>query len=66
MYKHVYPPTFSTNSNLEYIIQKEIRRWHPDKFVQKFSYRIEEEERDCVLQKVKEIAQLLINYGKKS
>jgi len=45
-------------------IREEVRRWHPDKFVQKIGARIVEEEKEIVMDKVKAISQALNSYGK--
>ena len=45
-------------------IREELLRWHPDKFRQKFGERIDKEEQDGVMEHVKHISQILINYGK--
>ena len=44
-------------------IREEVRRWHPDKFVQKLGERIVVEEREEVLERVKAVAQALNDYG---
>jgi len=36
-----------------------VKRWHPDKFLQKFGKKLEEQEKDSILDKVKEIFQLV-------
>jgi hypothetical protein len=40
-------------------LRLELMRWHPDKFVAKFGARVGEAEHDRVLQRVKEISQML-------
>ena len=45
-------------------IREELLRWHPDKFKQKFGDRIESEDVDSVFSHVKNVSQILINYGK--
>lgn len=42
----------------KYLREQQIR-WHPDKFLQKLGHRIKEEEKDCILERVKEISQEL-------
>jgi len=45
-------------------IREEIRRWHPDKFMQKLGARILDEEKIGVMEKVKMVSQALNAYGK--
>ena len=45
-------------------IREELLRWHPDKFKQKNGDRIKESEQTEVMEHVKHISQILINYGK--
>jgi len=45
-------------------IREEIRRWHPDKFMQKLGVRILNEEKNEVMEKVKVVSQALNAYGK--
>lgn len=45
-------------------IREELLRWHPDKFKQKYGDRIKESEQSEVMDHVKNISQILINYGK--
>ena len=45
-------------------IREELLRWHPDKFKQKLSDRIESGDVDSVMSHVKNVSQILINYGK--
>jgi len=45
-------------------IREEVRRWHPDKFLQKIGERIVENEKSDVMDSVKAIAQALNSYGK--
>ena len=45
-------------------IREELLRWHPDKFRQKFGERIDPEQQGQVMDHVKHISQILINYGK--
>lgn len=45
-------------------IREEVRRWHPDKFMQKIGERIVENEKSQVMDSVKAIAQALNSYGK--
>jgi len=40
-------------------LRLELMRWHPDKFVARFGGRVVEAERERVLQRVKEISQML-------
>ena len=53
-------------SDIKAKIREEIRRWHPDKFLQKLGYRIEESEKESVMLRVKEVAQALNDYGIKT
>ena len=45
-------------------IREELLRWHPDKFKQKFGDRIVSDDVDSVMSHVKNVSQILINYGK--
>ena len=45
-------------------IREEVRRWHPDKFLQKLGCRVAEVEREEVMGRVKAVAQALNDYGK--
>jgi hypothetical protein len=40
-------------------LRLELMRWHPDKFVARFGGRVVEGERERVLQRVKEVSQML-------
>nr|KAG5712106.1 hypothetical protein BaRGS_020832 [Batillaria attramentaria] len=42
----------------KYVKQQQVR-WHPDKFLQKFGERIEEQSKDKVLERVKQISQAI-------
>lgn len=44
-------------------IREEVRRWHPDKFIQKLGGRIVAEEREQVMERVKNVAQAINDYG---
>ena len=45
-------------------IREEVRRWHPDKFLQKLGLRVVKGERDQVMERVKSVSQALNDYGK--
>ena len=45
-------------------IREELLRWHPDKFRQKNADRIVEKDAEKVMNHVKNVSQILINYGK--
>ena len=45
-------------------IRKEIRRWHPDKFLQKVGARVAPDQQQGVMDRVKGVSQALNNYGK--
>ena len=45
-------------------IREELLRWHPDKFKQKYGDRIKKSEQSEVMEHVKNVSQILINYGK--
>ena len=45
-------------------IREELLRWHPDKFRQKLGDRIEKDQLSQVMDHVKHVSQILINYGK--
>ena len=45
-------------------IREELLRWHPDKFRQKFGDRVSKNETEKVMDHVKHVSQILINYGK--
>jgi len=45
-------------------IREELLKWHPDKFKQKFGERIDQDETENVMNHVKHVSQVLINYGK--
>ena len=47
-------------------IREEVRRWHPDKFLQKLGLRLVTEEKEEVMERVKCISQALNDYGKLS
>ena len=47
-------------------IREEVRRWHPDKFLQKLGLRLVSEEKEEVMERVKCISQALNDYGKLS
>ena len=47
-------------------IREEVRRWHPDKFLQKLGLRLVSEEKEQVMERVKCISQALNDYGKLS
>lgn len=39
-------------------MREEVRRWHPDKFLQRFGGRIQEQNLDSVMERVKRISQV--------
>ena len=47
-------------------IREEVRRWHPDKFIQKLGSRLIDEEKEEIMEKVKKVSQALNVYGKLS
>ena len=51
-------------SSVKKKIREELLKWHPDKFKQKNGDRIDEGEMDRVMNHVKHVSQVLINYGK--
>ena len=51
-------------ANIKKRIREELLRWHPDKFRQKFGDRISKDETEIVMDHVKHVSQILINYGK--
>ena len=44
-------------------IREAIRKWHPDKFLQKHGHRIMDLEKDAVMERVKMVAQAINDYG---
>ena len=46
------------------IIREAIRKWHPDKFLQKLGDRICKKDLDHVMERVKLVSQALTNFGK--
>ena len=40
-------------------VREALRRWHPDKFEQRFGHRLAEAERPAILDRVKQISQSL-------
>ena len=44
-------------------IREEIRRWHPDKFLQKVGARVAPDQQQGVMDRVKGVSQALNNYG---
>ena len=51
-------------SSVKKKIREELLRWHPDKFKQKNGDRIVKEDLEKVMNHVKHVSQILINYGK--
>ena len=51
--------TFGANAKAESkkAWQRLMMRWHPDKFNQKFGARLHENEKDKILERVKEVSQ---------
>ena len=56
----------SERSVVKIRIREEVRRWHPDKFIQKLGLRVVEEEKDEIMERVKSVSQALNDYGKMS
>jgi len=46
-------------------IREEVRRWHPDKFLQKHGERVEAGRREEVMERVKRVSQALNGYGRR-
>jgi len=45
-------------------VREAIRKWHPDKFQQKMGSRIIDAEKDLVMERVKQISQVLTSFGR--
>ena len=52
------------NTDKKKILRDAIRKWHPDKFSQMFSERIDKNEFDDVINIVTHVSQTLLLYGK--
>ena len=54
----------SEQSVVKIRIREEVRRWHPDKFLQKLGLRVVAGEKEQVMERVKSVSQALNDYGK--
>ncbi len=52
-------------AELKGAVREELRRWHPDKFAQKYGARFAEGEKDTIMAVVTHVSQSLINYGRR-
>ena len=50
-------PRFASPAAIKVNYHNAVRRWHPDKFVQSFGARLADDEREAILQRVKQVVQ---------